>query len=204
MKKADMVFTIENAIKGDQTAFEELFNAYWKMAYYSCYKQLRNSQEAEEAAQDAFITLYNDIKKLNSPEAFWSYFSRILVNTCYNRVKSRSYKTSRMNVSIDDFADNLMEERRAFLPEDNMSERTIRAEILKHIDSLPRKQREVMILHYLHELSQSEIAALLNVKSNVIGSRLFLAKKTLKKKLMINTECIQATDIEMITFSVYH
>ena len=174
---------IENIIKGDPAAFEAMYNAYWNMVYYTCLKYLNSQPEAEEAAQDVFFALYKDIGRLSSPNAFHSYFSRILVNTCYNRVMSYSYRNSSNNISIDSFVKGLQEERSAFLPEGTIMQKELESEIVQLIDELPDKQREAMLLHYLHELSQSEIAEILDVKPNVVGNRLFLAKTALKKKL---------------------
>ena len=178
-----MAQIVEQAISGDNAAFEALFNAHWNMAYYYCLKYFNHSAEAEDIAQDAFFTLFRNIGKLNNPQSFQAFFSKILVNTCHNRSKSNKYKNDNAMFSIDDFSETLQEKREEFLPEEIMSEKELKDEILHLIAELPKKQREVMLLHYLQELSQSEIAKILDVTPSVIGNRLFLAKDSLRQKL---------------------
>ena len=184
--KEDIALTIEKAIAGDNSAFETIFNIYWNMAYFYCFKYLNNKSEAEEAAQDAFFALSRNISKLNDPRSFKAYFLRILTNTCHNVNKSRKNKNYKMMLSTDDFVRTLAEEREEFLPEAAMKQQEFKNEIISHIDSLPSKQREVMLLHFLNGLSQAEIAQVLDVKPSIVGNRLFHAKASLKQKLEKN------------------
>ena len=178
-----MVPVIQRAMEGDTAAFEELFKSYWNLAYFYCYKYLKNKSDAEEVAQDAFFALSRSICRLNNPKSFMAYFSRILVNACHNRFKHRKSKNNGMALLIDGYVDILPEERMEFLPDVMISRQELRDEIIKLIDELPSKQREVILLHFLQELSQSEIASVLDVKPSVVGNRLFHAKAALKKKL---------------------
>ena len=171
------------AVGGDTEAFEQIYNFYWRMAYYYCLKYLKNEAEAEEVAQDAFFTLFRHITKLQNPKMFKAYFSKILTSCCHNRSKIRKKTNNDMPLMIDDYRELLQEERIEFLPEVMMDQIENKSELVKAIDELPAKQREVMLLHYLQELSQAEIAAVLNVKPSAVGNRLFHAKAALKKKL---------------------
>ena len=183
MTKEAIIPIIEKAVHGDNSAFEAIYRTYWNMAYFYCFKYLKSKSEAEEVAQDAFFALYRNISNLNDPKLFVAYFSRILFNTCYNRSKNRKNINNTMSFSVDDYTETLPEERMDFLPEATMNHMEFKDEISQLIDELPNKQREVMLLHYLNELTQSEIAAVLDVKPSVVGNRLFHAKASLKKKL---------------------
>lgn len=183
IEKENMMSIIENAIKGNQLAFETLFNTYWNRSYFYCLKYLKNQTEAEDATQDAFFKLFRDIGKLKNPKAFNAYFARILSNVCYDRIKSWKNRNSNTDFPIDDFFKTLTEEREEFLPEDIMNQKEQKDDLLRLIDDLPSKQRETMLLYYLHDLSQSEIAVVLDVKPSVIGDRLYNAKATLRQKL---------------------
>lgn len=174
---------IERAINGDSSAFETIFNQYWNKAYFYCLKYLRNETQAEEAAQDAFFALFRNISKLGKPQSFGAYFSRVLTNTCHNVNKSRVNKNDKMTTSIDSFVETLKEERGEFLPEKIMDQQELKDEIVFHIEMLPAKQREVMLLLCLHDLSQADIARILDVKPSVVGNRLFHARAALKSKL---------------------
>jgi len=182
MSNGELTSLVAEAASGDSAAFEKLFNVNWNMAYYHCFKYLRNKAEAEEAAQDAFFTLFRNIDKLKDIRLFKAYFLRILTNTCHNRAKSRMFKNNSMTFSVDSVAETLSEERMDFLPGVALNQQELRVEIIQCIEGLPKKQREVMLLHFLQELSQSEIAAVLDVKPSVVANRLFHAKAALKQK----------------------
>ena len=183
MTKENMIPIVEKAASGDTSAFETLFRTYWNMAYFYCFKYLKNKSEAEEVAQDAFFILFRNIDKLKNPKLFVAYFSKILVNSCHNRSKSRRNKNDKITFPVDHFTETLPEERIDFLPEVAMNQQELKNEIINFINELPKKQREVMLLHFVNDLSQSEIAVALDVKPSVIGNRLFHAKAALKQKL---------------------
>ena len=196
MKKEDMCPTVEKAMKGDSVAFETLFNAYWNMAYFYCFKYLKNKHEAEDAAQTAFFTLFKCIGNLKNPELFVAYFSRILTNTCHNRFRARKKKSNEMVVFAESLSiiEILPEERTEFLPEELMSQHELKNEIVELINKLPKKQREVMLLHFLNGLSQSEIAVILDIKPSAVGNRLFHARAALRKSYeKLNSKGIYAS-----------
>ena len=185
--KENLVPVVEKAISGDKEAFETLFRRYWNMAYYYCVRYLKNKSEAEEVAQDAFFVLSCNIKNLNNPDLFVAYFMRILTNTCHNRSKTRKYMYNNSMLFIDTFTNTLPEEKMEFIPGEAMVQQEIREELIAHIETLPKKQREVMLMYYLSEMSQSEIAAALDIKPSAVGNRLHHAKKSLEKKLSKKT-----------------
>ena len=178
-----MVPTIEKAIEGEQLAFETLFKTYWNKAYFYCLKYFKNQSEAEDATQEAFFILFRDIGKLKNPKSFNAYLSRILSNVCYDQTKKWKSIRNDTIFSIDNFAESLAEEREEFLPEEIMHQKEQKDHVLRLIDELPNKQRETMLLYYLHDLSQSEIAVALDVKPSIVGDRIYNAKATLREKL---------------------
>ena len=182
MINEDITPVVEKAISGDPAAFDALFNTYWSMAYYYCCKYLKNYSDAEEVAQDSFFLLHRNIGNLQHPHLFKAYFFKILVNTCHNRTKSLLSRNTRLTVSVNELSGVLAEERIEFLPEATMIHQEMQEEIAQLISELPKKQREVMLLHTVQGLTQSEIAYVLDVKPGVVTNRLFNARANLKRK----------------------
>src|SRR6266508_992164 len=84
---------------GDERAFEEMVNRYNARVYSLSYGVLRNPQDAEEATQDAFLTLYRKIGTFDESRKFFSWFYRVALNAAYSRALRRP---SLPTVAIED------------------------------------------------------------------------------------------------------
>src|SRR6478672_13136824 len=84
---------------GDDLAFERMVDRYHARVYSLSYGVLRNSEDAEEATQDAFLTLYRKIGTFDESKKFFSWFYRVALNTAYSRARRRP---SLPTVAIED------------------------------------------------------------------------------------------------------
>jgi len=87
--------------EGDEEAFREMVERYHARIYSLSYGVLRNAEDAEEATQDSFLTLYRKISTFDESKKFFSWFYRVALNQAYSRARRRKPGTA---VSIDDFA----------------------------------------------------------------------------------------------------
>src|SRR5512143_3214166 len=74
---------------GDEAAFEKMVQRYHSRVYSLAYGVLRNPEDAEEATQDAFWTLYRKIGTFDESKKFFSWFYRVALNAAYSRVRRR-------------------------------------------------------------------------------------------------------------------
>ena len=72
---------LEQARRGDQTAFGKLIEAYQRPVYNLAYRMLNNSGEAEEAAQEAFIRAYTRLHTYNPDHKFSTWMLSITSNS---------------------------------------------------------------------------------------------------------------------------
>src|ERR1700674_6119748 len=86
--------------RGDDEAFREMVERYNARIYSLSYGVLRNREDAEEATQDAFLTLYRKIGTFDESKKFFSCFSRVALNTAYSRARRRP---SLPTVAIEDY-----------------------------------------------------------------------------------------------------
>lgn len=101
---------------------------------------------------------------------------RILLNTSYDRLRSRSRRQQRLNSFTDD-NDACGEER---APQDNV---LYMQQVLNAVSRLPRWQRDVVVLVALDELSYRQTAATLRVPVGTVMSRLSRAREALRQDL---------------------
>src|SRR6266496_5676619 len=74
---------------GDESAFEKMVERYHARVYSLAYGVLRNAEDAEEATQDAFWTLYRKIGTFDDSKKFFSWFYRVALNAAYSRARRR-------------------------------------------------------------------------------------------------------------------
>src|SRR5262252_9890415 len=74
---------------GDDRAFEQMVDRYNARVYSLSYGILRNAEDAEEATQDTFLTLYRKIGTFDESKKFFSWFYRVALNQAYSRARRR-------------------------------------------------------------------------------------------------------------------
>jgi len=85
----DLIKTVKSAQKGDDKAFERLYQEYAQSVHFLAVKQLKNDTEAEDITQEVFIAAYRNIGNLKDPQSFPKWLHTIAVNKCSDALKKR-------------------------------------------------------------------------------------------------------------------
>src|SRR5712692_6272272 len=85
---------------GKEDAFEKMVERYHARVYSLSYGVLRNAEDAEEATQDTFLTLYRKIGTFDESKKFFSWFYRVALNQAYSRARRRP---SAPTVAIEEY-----------------------------------------------------------------------------------------------------
>ncbi|HRU39646.1 MAG TPA: RNA polymerase sigma factor, partial [Candidatus Goldiibacteriota bacterium] len=93
MEDIDIVKKVKS---GDTDAFREIIGKYKKVVFNHARSFLRNTQEAEDACQEIFISIYNNIRKFRGDSKFSTWVYRITVNTCKNKLKQLKRQRARI------------------------------------------------------------------------------------------------------------
>ncbi len=172
---------VEKMKAGSEAAYTELVRRYMKKAYSIAYQFVGNSEDAKDLSQDVFIKIYQSISSFREEYKFFSWFYRILMNHCINFRKKESkflFNTQELtDYRISDSSEN-------GLIDEKIQKDELRTEINRAIAKLPLKQREIVILCEIEGLSQREVSEILNMSEGTVRSRLFYARRKLKKYLM--------------------
>ncbi|MBN2468871.1 MAG: sigma-70 family RNA polymerase sigma factor [Deltaproteobacteria bacterium] len=184
---------VARAQKHDQQAIEELINRYQDRAYAIAYHMCSgDSEEAQDMTQEAFLKMFGSIGKFRGTSSFYTWFYRIVVNTCLDerrrrRRKERIFSFRRPDRGNDDPAKDVFEEepdrRGDANPLDVLSGEELGREIRKAVQSLPEKQRTAFQLKVFHGLSIREIALVMNLAEGTIKNHLFRATHFMQKAL---------------------
>lgn len=152
---------------------------YSATLYRVAYSVMRNSAEAEDAVQEAFLRVLKHREKLGEIRDLRVWLVRITWNVVLDR--KRRVKTRPENDDIADFARVLPSaDPRA---DDDLISSQEHARILGLIDKLPAKERQALLLSAVEELSTAEIASALGTTESSVRSRIFRARRELSALL---------------------
>jgi RNA polymerase sigma-70 factor (ECF subfamily) len=167
---------IERIKAGDAQAYDALVTHYLPRVVAIARSVVRNTDDAEDLAQEAFVKAYQSIGRFRSGEPFGPWIYRIVTNLALDVVKHRT----RFRHEAVTESEPAARRDRADLPA-----RT--NEIARRIDSaletLPEMQRVVARLHLVEQFEHDEIAAMTALTEGTVRSHLSLARKKLKEKL---------------------
>ena len=153
---------IENWIRqlqsGQSDALEPLTEQTQERAWQIAYLILQNRQEVEDALQDAYLLVYQNIQQLREPKAFWGWFKRILVNRCL-RLHKRAV------------AGELPEE-----PSVPPEASEVRLDIHDAFAQLSLSDRTVLGLREILDCTYEEISQILEVPLTTVKTRLYNAR----------------------------
>ena len=180
---------IEAILNGDVDRFAELVDAYQAQAIRIAFTFLGNTEEARDAAQEAFIRAYRALGSFHQKSQFSTWFYRIVINVCKDSYRRRVRQP--MVVARVGPADAVEEGASFFVdvgdpsagPSEELSNRELSQRLTEAIQQLPDKQREAFILHHLHGLSLQEAATIMNCRLGMVKSHVFRATENLRQQL---------------------
>lgn len=158
---------------GDEAAFGELYRRYQGGVYRSAFLIVGNSSDSENVLQDTFIKAWQNLHSLRDPARFQPWLWRIMVRTAWACCKKRR-EEPRECPEPAGVGESLL---------DGVLRNERRGELLAAVDSLGIKQRTVVILYYYDEMSVQEIAEATGALPGTVKSRLWAARRQLKKQL---------------------
>jgi RNA polymerase sigma-70 factor, ECF subfamily len=176
---------IARILRGERDLFHELIRPYERTVFLTAVSVLRDSTEAEDAAQEAMIKAYRALASFRGDAKFSTWLTTITLN----EARSRLRKSARVRVeSLDDtgqdedFTPFLVADWRE-IPSETLEREELAQQIQNAIEELPPSYREVFLLRDKEEMSIEEIAQALDVTANLVKVRLFRARMMLQKQL---------------------
>ncbi len=170
--------------KRDEAAFEELIRQYEKKVYTLCFRMCGNSEDAEEAAQDAFLALWRGIDRFRQESSLSTWIYRLATNACIDTLRRRKKQSG--SVSLDDeelFVDAVDTSPQ---PQETVEHRETQKLLQEGLSALPEEYRKVLILREIEGLSYTEIAESASIKLGTVKSRISRGRSLLRNFLSGN------------------
>ena len=169
---------IDKIKSGFQPAYAELINRHKNYAYTVSFRILNIREEAEEAAQDAFMKVFSQINTFNGESKFTTWFYRIVMNEALGRKRKNKIYT-------EDIENNVTAENKNSLENDSflLSDQTKYIHLA--LKTLADDDVKLITLFYLKELSLVEIGEILEITNETAKVKLHRARK--RMALALNT-----------------
>lgn len=157
-------------------AFDHLARDFQGMVYGVAYSRLSDTQLAEDAAQDAFLTAYKRIAQLNDVGAFPAWLRRIALTQTDRLIRRQGPPTESVDQQ-DDLA------AATPTPEAQLEAMEARRRVQLAVAALPETARDVTRDYYFRGESQREISERLDIPLATVKKRLQYARKQLRNML---------------------
>jgi RNA polymerase sigma-70 factor (ECF subfamily) len=161
-------------LTGRGDAFGTLVARYERAVYHLAYRTLRETEEAKDAAQEAWIKAYRALASFRPGARFATWIFTICYRVCCDRLAKRKRFSGE---EPPDFADPAAGPEGAFVAAEDATR--LRAAIA----ALPEKYRVVITLFHLQGKQYDEIAAVLGLPLGTVKTHLFRAKDLLRAAL---------------------
>ncbi|MUP44195.1 RNA polymerase sigma factor [Gramella sp. BOM4] len=166
---------IEKILTGNTTVFGELVERYQNFVFTVAIRMLRNTEEAEEVAQDSFIKAFDSLASFRGDSKFSTWLYRIVYHKALDRIKrNKRHQTYEVIEEItDDSLDHIENGLEYMLSEE-------RSRLINDcIGKLPEEEAFIISLYYFEEQSVKEISQVTDLTEDNIKIKLYRSRKKL-------------------------
>lgn len=167
---------IMKAATGDVAAFEEIYRAFSSAVYTIALNITQNREDAEEAAQDAFVKVFKQLKGFRFESSFGTWVYRVAVNSAINIYNARSRHRKR-SAGLDEAGE--IADPASGIARDRLDKKGLGIKVAGLLAHLSPEQRSCIVLRELEGLDYKEIAAALAIPLNTVRTRLKRARESL-------------------------
>lgn len=178
----------------DEAAFRELVAEHRDRVFNLTYRMLGNKAEAEDLAQEVFITVFRSIESFRGDARLSTWLYRVAVNHCKNRIKYLDRRVTRGHDPLDDAHDGAISDggpvvSRIDRPDEARAGTELEAVIRKALTMLEEEHRTLIVLRDLEGLAYEEIMQITGLPEGTVKSRLHRARAALRDAIERGLGC---------------
>jgi len=173
----------------DEKAFREVVETYQHKVYNLTYRMLGDPNEAEDLAQEVFVTVFKQIDSFRGDAKFSTWLYRVAANHCKNRIKYLARRYDKQKSEFDEMisrrvaAGAVTSPVEVPLPDKRLEGVEREQQVQAAIAELDDDHRLLIVLRDIEELSYDEICRITELPEGTVKSRLHRARLALRKKL---------------------
>ncbi len=179
---------IDKARGGDTGSFSALVELYQARAVHAAYSLVGNFEDARDLAQEAFVKAYEKLDGFQSQSRFYTWFYRILVNTCKDFLRKQKFRRAfsfwlgpedegEETDPLQNVADRSENAYQA------LENRDLGRVVNEALEGLPFQQKSVFALRYLEGQSLEEISQALEISVGAVKAHLWHACEKMRTRL---------------------
>ena len=177
---------VERAQRGDKHAFELLVVKYQRRLGRLISRFVRDSAEAEDVTQEAFIKAYRALPAFRGESAFYTWLYRIGINTAKNylvALRRRAPTSTQFDAEESEDFEGAELLQEVGTPENELMSKQVAGVVNASLLQLPEDLRTALTLREIEGLSYEEIAEIMNCPIGTVRSRIFRARETIATNL---------------------
>lgn len=177
-------FYISRVLAGETSAFSYLVERYQDMVYGLALKLVRNSEDAEELAQDCFVKAYRSLGTFGQKSKFSTWLYRIAYNSCISLMRKRKIEIR----SLDE--QNLSENDEMWLNDrlGEMDKVAVEHALHEALNKLPELEQVLIQLFYFEEQKVEEISRITGLGESNVKVKIHRARKKMYELLQGNLQ----------------
>ena len=190
---------VDAARRGDREAFRTLFERHHRRAYALALGVVRDSEDALDVVQEAFIKAHKHLDRFEGTSGFYTWLYRIVMNLAIDHLrKHRRGRAAPLDEQRLGDGDELglLPSLLGGNPGRALMDKEIRARIDAALGELSDNHRAVLIMRELDGLSYEEMAQVMGCSKGTIMSRLFHARKNMQRQLADLMDVGQAAAVD--------
>ena len=183
-------------LAGSPAAFERFVDSYNSKLFRYSYAMCHQREDAEEVAQETLLKVFQNLDQLHDPERLKPWIFRIAKNACLMK-RRKSVFAPKEELSLEELKPAKDSEAKleiadwSRLPEDLAANQELREALDRAVAELPELYRAVFLLRDVEGLSTEDAAAVLDVTTDVVKTRLHRARLALRKHLDQHLRSVQ-------------
>ena len=171
---------------GDETAFTRLVERYGGMVLRVCHNVMGQTQDAEDAAQAAFLALARKSSKLRASTSLGPWLYHVAYCVSVDARRSRNAREERERKAVEMYANTCP---------DGLAGEEMNLALTRELAGLPERYREPLILFHLEERSLEKTAAVLRCPVGTVGTRLARGRELLRKRLAVSGVVVALAEV---------
>jgi RNA polymerase sigma-70 factor (ECF subfamily) len=185
----------------DERAFVECVRSFQDKVYSLVFRMLGSTQEAEDVAQEVFVTVFKSIDGFRGDSRFGTWLYRIAVNHCKNRIKYLKRRAHRATSELDEQAEHALFHatpggaaqhstlgQAEARPDEALEGVQLESIVQQAIAQLDEEHRTLLVLRDVEELAYEEIVEITGLPEGTVKSRLHRARLVLKSEIARHTK----------------
>jgi RNA polymerase sigma-70 factor (ECF subfamily) len=176
---------VAEAVRGNNVAFETLFERYHQKMFRVALSRLQNAEDAEDAVQQTFQQAFVHLKSFQGQSRFSTWLTRIAINESLMLLRKRrpNHLSIEGHQTVDEESYALEIKDTAVTPEERYVQKEMQNVLSGAINELRPILKTVVNLSEMGELSTRKTAEALGVRVGTVKARTFRARRLLRDKI---------------------